>query len=123
MSDMLTATEKMVDMLKFVPLGIKQPAAKLAYGFLGDKIFSNTLSNLGVVTLPHPVCQQIDSFDFVLGTAITNRAGCAMITFENTATLSVTKMTTDPTFEEALFDLLRADQIDVKTEESGFYED
>lgn len=122
MDEMLTATEKMVDMMKYIPLAIKQPAAKLVYGFLGDQIFTNTLSNLGVIKLPPAMEEHIESMDFLLGTAITNRAACAVITAGNTATLSITKMTADPTFEERLYELLTADGIGITAQGSEFYE-
>lgn len=122
MSEMLTATEHLVNMLKYIPLVIKQPVAKLIYGFLGDKIFSNTLSNLGVVQMPEAYARQIDSMDFVLGTAITNRASCAVVTFENTVTFSITKMAVDPSFEEKMYQLLCADGVAVKVEGSRLYE-
>ncbi|MGC2873165.1 hypothetical protein ACDL92_07765 [Ihubacter sp. mB4P-1] len=122
MCEMLTATERLVGTLKYIPLSIKQPAAKMVYGFLGDKIFTNTLSNLGVVHLPDSVAAHIESMDFVLGTAITNRASCAVVTINDTAMLSVTKMTADPTFEEKLHALLSADGIRMKTEGSPLYE-
>ena len=122
MSEMLTATERMVGMMKYIPLAVKQPAAKLVYGFLGDKIFTNTLSNLGVVKFPAAAAECIESMDFVLGTAITNRAGCAAVTVNGTATFSITKMTVDPTFEEKMYELLAADGISAAAEGSGYYE-
>lgn len=123
MSKMITATKKMTNMLKYVPLSIKQPIAKIVYGFLGDKIFSNTLSNLGVVNLPDEIAKQIDSMDFILGTGITNRAGCSVITINGITTFSINKMTVDPTFEEKMYELLINDGIEVSVEGSGFYED
>lgn len=122
MADMLTATKKLVGTLKYVPLAIKQPVAKLVYGFLGDRIFTNTLSNLGVVTMPAAYAAEIESMDFVLGTAITNRASCAAVTFGNTATFSITKMTADPSFEEAMHRLLTADGVAVRVEGSELCE-
>ncbi len=122
MSEMLTATENVVNMLKYVPLTVKQPVAKLVYGFLGDKIFTNTLSNLGVVTMPAAAAEHIQNMDFVLGTAITNRVECALVTFGGTATFSITKMTADPSFEEKMYDLLCADEVRVRAEGSMLYE-
>lgn len=122
MSEMLTATENVVNMLKYVPLTVKQPVAKLVYGFLGDKIFTNTLSNLGVVTMPAAAAEHIQNMDFVLGTAITNRVECALVTFGGTATFSITKMTADPSFEEKMYDLLCADGVRVRAEGSMLYE-
>jgi len=122
MSEMLTATEKMVGMMKYIPLAVKQPVAKLVYEFLGDKIFTNTLSNLGVVKMPEAALEHIESMDFVLGTVITNRASCSMVTINDTATFSVNKMTVDPTFEEKMYELLKSDGIIAVVEGSQFYE-
>ena len=123
MAEMLTATEKLVRMLKYIPLVVKEPVAKLVYGFLGDQIFSNTLSNLGVVELPRVMAEQIQDMDFVLGTAITNRVSCALLTVNQRAVLSVSKQTVDPSFEEQLYALLSAEGIDVQVEGSPLYED
>lgn len=119
MSKMMNTTVKLVRMLKFVPLFIKRPAARLIYGFLGDKVFSNTLSNLGVVKLPAEMSPYIKQMDFVLGTGITNRASCSMVTLGNTATFSITKMTADPSFETKLYDLFKENGLlpDVKGSE------
>ena len=122
MSKMVTSTKKMTSMLKYIPLSIKAPIAKIVYGFLGDKIFSNTLSNLGVVKLPEELSSQIESMDFILGTAITNRAGCSVVTINNITTFSISKMTVDPTFEEKIYELLQNDNISVNVEGSGLYE-
>lgn len=122
MSEMLSATEKLVTMMKYIPLMIKQPVAKLVYGFLGDKIFTNTLSNLGVVQMPPILTEHIDSMDFVLGTAITNRVNCAVVTFHNTTTFTITKMTADPSFEETFYKLLSEEGIPTIIEGSEIYE-
>ncbi len=121
MSQMLTATKKLVSSVRYIPLAVKQPVAKVIYGFLGDKIFSNTLSNLGVVKLPEPFYDYVDSMDFVLGTAMTNRAECALVTVGNTATFSISKLTADPSFEEKMESLLRRDGVTLSLEGSGFY--
>ncbi|MGM9641163.1 MAG: hypothetical protein ACI3V3_07325 [Faecousia sp.] len=122
MNRMLTAAVRMVDVLSWVPLFIKGPVASVVYGFLGDRIFTSALSNLGVVRMPPSMEAQLESMDFVLGTAITNRAMCALVTVGDAATLSITKMTADPSFEEKLYQLLRADGIEVQAEGSRLYE-
>ena len=121
MSEMLRSTERMVGAVRYVPLFIKAPAARIVYGFLSDRIFTNTLSNLGVVTMPPGLAQYIDSMDFVLGGAQINRAACAMVTFGNTATLSISKCTADPSFEEKLFDLFVSNGITPVVEGSELY--
>jgi len=121
MSEMINSTKRMVGAVRYVPLFIKTPAARLIYGYLSDRIFSNTLSNVGVVKMPPGLEEHIDSMDFVLGSARTNRASCAMVTFGNTATLSITKNTADPTFEEELFELLKSDGVAPVVEGSVLY--
>jgi len=61
------------------------------------------------------------SFDFMLGTAITNRISCGLISYKNVATLSITKMTADSTFEENMYELLIKDGIEEKIEGSPVY--
>jgi hypothetical protein len=66
--------------------------------------------------------EYLESIDAVLGGGQTNRAGCTMVTVRNTATLSITKMTADPSFEEKLYQLLAQDGIVPVVEGSELYE-
>lgn len=121
MNEMMNATVTLVRLLRYVPLFIKRPVAGLIYGFLGDKIFSNTFSNLGLITLSPEMAPHVQKFDFLLGTAVTNRASCALGTYQNTAVLSISKYTQDPSFEEKLSALLSAEGLFVKAEGSVLY--
>lgn len=119
MNSMMNAVVKLVRILKYVPLFVKRPVAKLVYGFLGDKVFSNTLSNLGIIKIPEEMRYYVKKMDFVLGTGLTNRASCSMVTLGNTATFSITKMTADPSFEDKLYSLFKENGLmpDVKGSE------
>ncbi|MDO4564940.1 MAG: hypothetical protein Q4C04_04935 [Clostridia bacterium] len=119
MSEMMKGAQGLVNAVRYVPLFIKAPIARLVYGFLGDKIFSTTLSNLGVVNMPEELAGHIESMDFTLGTALSNRASCSMVTYGNIATLSIAKMTADPSFEERLFELLAKDGVEAEVEGSA----
>lgn len=121
MAEMLRATRVLVNTIRYIPLVVKAPAARLVYGFLGDKIFSNTLSNLGVVELPEELAAEVTHMDFVLGTALTNRASCSLVTCCGVATLSIAKMTADPSFEERLYALLCRDGIVPRVEGSDLH--
>ncbi len=122
MNGMISATERLVALLRYIPLAIKTPVAKLVNGMMSDKVFSNTLSNLGRVELPPDLAEHVLSMDFVLGSPVTSRAGCALVTFGNTTTLSITKATADPSFEEALYNLLLSDNVALTVEGSALYE-
>jgi len=56
------------------------------------------------------------------GPPITNRASCSVVTMNDTMTFTIAKATLDPSFEEAMYDLLLANGISVVVEGSEFYE-
>lgn len=122
MSAMLTSTVRLVDIMKYIPLFLKQPVAKIVYGFLGDKIFTNTLSNLGVIDMPPAMAEHIECMDSMTGPPITNRASCSVITMNGTVMFTIAKATLDSTFEESMYDLLAADNIRTTVEGSDYYE-
>ena len=121
MHEMITAAVNLVSALRFIPLIIKLPVAKMVYGILGEKIYTTTFSNLGVVKMPPSLMEHIESMDFCLGAQETNRLACTLITCGDVATFSISKMTQDPTFEEKMYALLSEDGIDITVEGSDFY--
>ncbi len=121
MQEMMNGAVKLVRSVRLVPLFIKCPVARVIYGFLGDRAFTTTLSNLGVVDLPEGMAEHIKKMDFVLGTVALARAACSMVTVNGVATLSVAKLTTDPSFEERMYALLRDLGLEVKVSGSELY--
>ena len=121
MREMITAAVNIVSSIRIIPLAIKQPIAKMVYGILGEKIYTTTFSNLGVVTFPEEFMEHIDSMDFCLGAQVTNRLVCTAITCAGVATFSISKMTLDPAFEEKMYQLLLADGIETTVEGSEYY--
>ncbi len=121
MREMITAAVNIVSSIRLIPLAVKQPIAKMIYGMLGEKIYTTTLSNLGVVSFPKELEAHIESMDFCLGAQVTNRLACAAITCGGVATFSISKMTADPAFEEKMYQLLEADGITVLVEGSDYY--
>jgi hypothetical protein len=121
MDRMVASASRFVHMLRYIPLSMKTAVARQVYGFLGDKVFSNTLSNLGPVDLPDQYASHIESMDFVLGTGITNRACCSLVSFGNTATFSITQYTTDPSFASAMESLLSKEKVDFVKEGSPLW--
>lgn len=123
MDHALAATARLIDMVKFIPLRIKQPVFQRGYVLLSDRLYSSILSNLGVIHLPEALTAHVHNIDAVIGPSITQRARCMLVTYAGTATLSITKTTPDPTFENTLHALIRAAGIDVFVEGSPLYED
>ncbi len=121
MREMITAAVNLVSSIRILPLAIKQPIAKMVYGILGEKIYTTTFSNLGVIRFPEEFMEHIESMDFCLGAQVTNRLACAAITCGDIATFSISKMTADPAFEEKMYQLLAADGIEAAVEGSEYY--
>ena len=122
MTKMMSTTVKLISSLKYVPLIIKKPVVQIAYGFLGDRIFSSYLSNLGMTELPEEMEPYVEKFDFELGPSESCRASCAMISYKDKAVLSITKITADPSFEERLYQLLTQQGLEIKVSGSALYE-
>ncbi len=121
MEVMMNSTRKMVVLLRYFPLALKSLVARKIYGFLSDSIFTTRLSNMGLVHMPEEYAGQIESMDFILGPGILNRVCAAMVSFGNTATLTITKMTTDSTFEEAMYRLFTEDGLRPEVEGTVVY--
>ena len=121
MHEMMNAAVKLVRTLKYVPLFIKTTFGNFVYGFFSDKIFSNTLSNLGVVDIPEEMRPYVQKMDFVVGMSPTNRATCSLVTVNNIATFTVAKATLDPSFEEKIYSLLTENGLDFSVSGSDVY--
>lgn len=122
MSAMVAGTDKLVNGIKFIPVAIKSPVAKLIYGFIGERIFTTTLSNLGVVKMPQGFAEHIKDVEFALGASKTNKALCAAITYGDTVTFTITKNTVSPAFEEKMQSLLIREGLAPTVEGSPLYE-
>lgn len=121
MHEMITSTRKLVESIRFIPLLIKQPIARIIYGYLGEKVCTTTFSNLGVVDVPDEMAEHIEYMDFCLGAQEVNRLACSAITFGGITTFTISKMTADPTFEERFYKLLCDDGIETSVEGSEYY--
>lgn len=123
MTQKAAAAERLVNMLKYVPLVVKQPFARMVSNFLNDGTCSNIFSNLGVVKVPAAMAEHIDNMSFTLSTYATKRCACTAVSINDTTVLTVTKNVVDPSFEEKLYELLMADGVHVDVEGSALYED
>ncbi len=121
MQEMMNGAVKLVRSVRLVPLFIKCPVARIVYGFLGDRAFTTTLSNLGVVEVPGGMGEHVKKMDFVLGTVALSRAAVSMVTVNGTATLSIAKLTVDPSFEERLYKLLTGVGLEINVSGSELY--
>lgn len=121
MHSMITAAVSIVGGIRFIPLFIKDPLVRLVYSFMNEKSYTTTLSNLGVVTMPEPYARHIECMDFCLSAPAINRVACSAVTFGGTTVFTVCKMTSDPTFEEKIYQYFTDDGIEIEVEGSEYY--
>lgn len=121
LNETMIMTNKLVEGIKYIPLNIKKPIAEIVYGFLGEKVFTSVLSNIGVVKLPEEMYKHIEKMDLVLGTSSTNRALFSLISCNNVTTLSMTKLTLNASVENNMHNLFVKNKLNVKVYGSDIY--
>ena len=117
---MAEGTNGLMNNMRFIPLPLKVFGTRTLYSIFGDNVFTCPFSNLGKVDLPPDMAEEITGMDFLLGTSFFHRAqvtGCAV---NGITTLSISKYTKDPSFEERLYNIFKDDGLDVVVEGSEY---
>jgi len=95
-------SNQLANRLKWVPLFIKRSAFRLVFRTISDRVYTTSLSNLGVVRLPEELSNQVDKIQCLLGAPTINRESCTLISYGDTTSLSITKVTRASAFEDNL---------------------
>lgn len=102
--------------VRFAPLFLKNIALRTAYSLYGEKLVTTTLSNLGVVRVPDSMKSSIRRFDFILGAPVLNAFSCAICTFEDSMTISFTRVMEETDIERYFFRFLAKKGLDIVIE-------
>lgn len=102
--------------IRFAPLFLKNIALRTAYSLYGEKLVTTTLSNIGVVRVPDSMKDDIKRFDFILGAPVLNAFSCAMCTFEESMTISFTRVIEETDIERFFFRFLAKKGLDIVIE-------
>jgi len=76
--------------VRIMPLIIKDSVLNLVYSFVGERLFTSTISNLGVIKLPPEVSEQIQDYNALLGATKLNRLNLAVMSFNDETVLTIT---------------------------------
>ncbi len=95
--------------VRIMPLGLKGYVLKKVYGVLGESVLSATLSNLGKVE--EDFGDHVQFFDFVLGKTSSQNIKCTLVSYGDTAVLTVTDALRDSRFQESLARSLRESDV------------
>ena len=74
--------------VRIMPLAIKDPVLKLFYNRVGERLFTSTLSNLGVCELPEELNEKISNYHFILGATKLNRINLTAVTFNGKCSIT-----------------------------------
>ena len=105
--------------IRSIPLFIKKLAINFINSHKGENYCSQTLSNLGNITLPEQMRRHICDIDFILGRPQKKSGACACVTYGNRMNLNFSRKIVELGFEDAFIKNLRLMGIDASVEYSS----
>ena len=101
---------------KIMPGFIKKPFIEAGFLLFGERLYTSTMSNLGVVDAPEEMKKEIEYFDFVIGLSHKNNIYSTVATFNDTLCVTISSKFPDNKAAETLFGFLRDQGLDIVTE-------
>ena len=89
--------------VRIIPLFIKRLFFPLLYRRLGENLFSGTISNLGLITVPEEMAQYIERIEFVPGPGPVNKTGCSVTGFKDKLYITFGRLTEEAELERIFF--------------------
>jgi NRPS condensation-like uncharacterized protein len=108
-------TEKNIAM-RIAPLVLKNIVLKTGFSLFGERITTSTLSNVGNVELPESMADMIKRFDFLIGAPKQNAYNCAVISFNDTISISFSSIIIENTVPKKFVDFLVKNGLKVNVE-------
>jgi NRPS condensation-like uncharacterized protein len=101
-------------LLRVAPLFMKNWALFLAFKLVGERLFTSTLTNMGIVDVPDEMKPYVSYFDCMLGPPRYNKVGCAIISYEAQLCINFTRTIRESYVEREFFCFLVRQGIPVK---------
>lgn len=92
--------------MRLAPLVLKNVVLKTAFNAFGENLFTCTLSNLGVISIPDTMEEYIDRFEVILGPPVVNMINCTVCSFRNDMIVTFTKVMYETDIERFFFRFL-----------------
>lgn len=96
------------------PVPLKRAILRFGYDYLGERLFTTTLSNIGRIELPEQIMEHIEDVRFVLGQTMVSRINAIAYTFKDTSRVILTSDVSNMIVQELYASKLRDFGIDVK---------
>ncbi len=107
-------------LIRVVPLVIKDWALSVVYDVMAQGRTSSGLSNLGRVTLPSPLEEHVERFEFIPPPPTARRVSCGVVSFGDNLYITFGRTMQDPLLEAHFFRLLAAQGMAVRIESNQF---
>ena len=92
--------------MRMAPLVLKNVVLRTAFNAFGEKLFTCTLSNLGLVSIPDTMENYIDRFEFILGPPVLNLINCSVCSYRENIIITFTKAMYETDIERFFFRFL-----------------
>ncbi len=89
--------------VRIMPLFIKDFVLNIVYSFVGERLFTSTLTNLGIATLPPEVEQCVQSYRVMLGATKLNKLNLAVVSCAGKTALTMSTRLKDNRVITAFF--------------------
>ncbi len=109
------------NLIRLIPLFLKNPTLRIAHWMNGDRVSSTTLSNLGLVKLPDEIAPYVDRMDFILGPLRYNPVASACVTCNNKMVFTFTSTINSTAVQRNFFTALVKDGVPVRIESNRRY--
>ncbi|MHA1400607.1 MAG: hypothetical protein ACTSQE_09680 [Candidatus Heimdallarchaeaceae archaeon] len=103
-------------LIRITPLFIKKLFGKLIYMHFGEKQYSGSLSNLGLVKMPEPLNEHILDFQFIPGSNPVRKVSCAIGSFGDYMYITFGRVVRESEVEKRFFRKLVKMGVPVKIE-------
>lgn len=104
--------------IRSIPLFIKKFAINFINSHKGENYCSQTLSNLGGISLPEEMRRHVRDLDFILGRTQKKSGSCACVSYGNRMNLNFSRKIVEHGFEDAFIRNLRMMGIDAEVKSS-----
>ena len=92
--------------IRIMPLCIKDFALNLVYSKVGENLFTSTISNLGIISLPPEISECVVSYNALLGSTKLNKINLTVCSYNNVTALTFTTRLQDNRLVRAFFEVL-----------------
>lgn len=100
-------------LIRIMPLFLKNIVMRLAYKFVGDKLHTSSVSNLGVIQIPDSMKPYIKNFHFDLCASFSNTKNFGICSYNNQLNLSFSRSVVETGIETRFFRELSSKGVNV----------